>query len=143
MTKEQVIKGAVKLIEQEAHKYDLEVSNLGVGHGFGNSFWENVLSDTSEIPTITAYREGYSIKIRPFWSSPEIDIRRQTPVGEELLIFNYSDMVKGPDDKEYVHTGDYVVHEVRVDGARGNYMSLINEVYEYIHRLEKFAKEEM
>lgn len=143
MTKEQVIKGAVKLIEQETQKHGLEVSNLGMGHGFDNSFWKDALTDTSGIPTITAYNNGYSIKLRPFWSSPEIDIRRQTPVGEELLIFNYSDMVKGPKDDDYVHTGDYVVHEVRVDGARGNYVSLINDVYDYIHRLEQFAKEEM
>lgn len=127
MTKEQIIRGATALIRKIAKEKNLSVENKGTGHGFDDSFWN--FPDTSEIPTIIAWNDVYKIELRPFWSSPEIDVWRQAPSGEELLIFNFSDFKKI--NGKYQHTGNWRVHEVRVD-ARWDYKACINEVYEMI-----------
>lgn len=134
MTKEQVIKGCTKLIEKIAKEKNLEIENLGTGHAFDNSFWN--FKDTSEIPTINAFKEGYKIGLRPFWSNPEVCVRRDTEIGQELLIFTFSDSIKNKEASEYDHTGDFKVHEVRVD-SYSDYKSCVNEVYEMIEFVEK------
>lgn len=148
MTKEQVIKGCIKLIEKIAKEKELEVENLGTGHGFEGSFWEGMAKDISEIPTINAksadyeigVQGGYKIGLRPFWSSPEICIRRDTELGEELLIFTFSDSVKNRETDHYDNTGDFKLHEIRVD-VRSDYKACINEVYEMIEFVEKAGLE--
>lgn len=127
MTKEQIIKGAIALINHIAEERGLIVEDRGTGHAFDNSFWN--FTDNSQIPTIVAGDNAFSIELRPFWSSPEIDVRRNADDGEELLIFNFSDSVKI--DGKYQHTEDWHVHEVRVD-ARWDYKACIEEVYEMI-----------
>ena len=127
VTKEQIIKGAIALINHVAKEKGLTVEDRGTGHAFDNSFWN--FTDKSQIPTVIASDNVFSIKLRPFWSSPEIDVRRDVDDGEELLIFNFSDSVEK--DGEYRHTGDWHVHEVRVD-ARWDYKACIEEVYEMI-----------
>ena len=129
MTKEQIIKGAIALIKRIAEEKGLSVENKGAGHAFEGSFWEKIFIDKSQIPTVIARNDAFSIELRPFWSSPEIDVRRQVLDGEELLIFNFSDSVGI--DGEYRHTVDWHVHEVRVD-ARWDYKACIEEVYEMI-----------
>ena len=129
MTKEQIIKGAIALIKRLAEEKGLNVEDRGTGHGFEGGFWEKILQDTSQIPTVVANNDTFSIELRPFWSSPEIDVRRQVLDGEELLIFNFSDYEKK--DGEYQHTDNWRVHEVRVD-ARWDYKACIEEVYDMI-----------
>ena len=129
MTKEQIIKGAIALIKRVAEEKGLSVEDKGTGHAFEGGFWEKIFRDKSQIPTIVAGDNAFSIELRPFWSSPEIDVRRNADDGEELLIFNFSDSVKI--DEKYQHTEDWHVHEVRVD-ARWDYKACIEEVYEMI-----------
>ena len=129
MTKEQIIKGAIALIKRIAEEKGLSVEDKGTGHAFEGGFWEKRFRDESQIPTIVASDNAFSIELRPFWSSPEIDVRRNADDGEELLIFNFSDSVKI--DGKYQHTEDWHVHEVRVD-ARWDYKACIEEVYEMI-----------
>ena len=148
MTKEQVIRGCIKLIEKIAEEKELEIEDIGTGHGFDGSFWEDVIKDTSEIPTINAksadyeigVQGGYKIGLRPFWSDPEICIRRDTEQGEELLIFTFSDSVKNRETGHYDHTRDFKLHEIRVD-VRSDYKACINEVYEMIEFVEKAGLE--
>lgn len=135
MTKEQVIRGAIKLIEKKCNEYGMEAENRGTGKAFEGGFWEHILTDDSNIPNVVAkgkYDEDmkYEIELRSFWGSPEVDVRRETDRGEELLIFNFSDSVKDANGN-YIHTGDFRVLEVRVD-ARKNYRDCIEEVYEMI-----------
>ena len=129
MTKGQIIKGAIALIKRIAEEKGLSVENKGTGHAFEGGFWGKIFTDESQIPTVVAGDNAFSIEVRPFWSSPEIDVRRNAEDGEELLIFNFSDSVKI--DGEYRHTEDWHVHEVRVD-ARWDYKACIEEVYEMI-----------
>lgn len=137
MTKEQVIKGAIALIERIAKEKGIEVVDSGTGHGFDGSFWN--FTDNSNIPSVKAKNEEYSIELRPFWSSPEIDVRREKADGEELLVLNYSDCVKNSDpDGGYKHTGDFRVHEVRVD-ARWDYKGCIEDIYRMIEEIEQNA----
>ena len=148
MTKEQVIKGCVKLIEKIAKEKELEIEDLGVGHGFEGTFWKDALTDISGIPTINAkstdyeigVQGGYKIGLRPFWSAPEICIRRDTEQGEELLIFTFSDSVKNRETGHYDHTRDFKLHEIRVD-VLSDYKACINEVYEMIEFVEKAGLE--
>lgn len=145
MTKSEVIKGMIALIEMVAERENLTIDNKGVGHAFDNSFWN--FEDTSEIPTIDAINEDgtYKIGMRPFWSFPEICVRRQSDMGEEMLIFSFSDYVKTPTDDSYEHTYDYevheVVHEVRVD-SHTDYKELINETYDMINYVIEHGKDE-
>lgn len=149
MTKEQIVKGCIKLIEKIAKEKGLEVENLGTGHGFDRSFWEGYVKDTSEIPTINATSDnyeigvqgGYKIGLRPFWSDPEICIRRDTELGEELLIFSFSDQVKNRETRHYDHTGDFKLNEIRVD-VYSDYKACIEEVYEMIEFVEKAGLED-
>ena len=149
MTKEQVIKGCIKLIEKIAEEKGLEVEDLGVGHGFEGTIWEEVAKDISKIPTINAksadyeigVQGGYKIGLRPFWSDPEICIRRDTELGEELLIFSFSDDVKNRETGYYDHTGDFKLHEIRVD-VLSDYKACIEEVYEMIEFVEKAGLED-
>lgn len=138
MTKEQVIKGCIKLIEKIAEEKGFEVIDQGTGHGFDNSFWN--LTDTSGIPTISAKDDNYSILLRPFWSSPEIDIRKQTELGEDLLVFNFSDFIKNKETNEYEHTGDYSVRAIEVN-VRCDHKKAIEEVYQMIDEVERGANE--
>lgn len=145
MTKEQVIKGAIKLIEKKCNEYGMEAENRGTGKAFEGGFWEHILTDDSNIPNVVAngkYNDGmkYTIELRSFWGAPEVDIRRKTADGEELLIFNFSDSVTD-ENGNYIHTGDFRVCEVRVD-ARGNYKNCIEEVYEMIDFVEAHGVEQ-
>lgn len=140
MTKEQVIRGCVALIRKIAEERGLTVEDKGTGHAFDGGFWDRIFTDDSMIPTEVAAGEGYSIELRPFWSSPEIDIRRGTVTGEEMLIFNYNDTVKNAVTGQYDHTGDFQVQQVRVE-ARWNYISCINEIYAMIEYVEAAGKE--
>lgn len=142
MTKQQVIHGAISLIRKIALERGLEVVNKGEGHAFDGGFWDGVLKDESNIPTVVAETEGYCIELRPFWTSPEIDVRRQTAKGEELLIFNFSDMIKNQKNGEYEHTCNFHVCEVRVD-AKCNYRKCIREVYKMIDFVQKAGKKEV
>lgn len=143
MTKNEVIKGMVALIDMVAKRENLTIDNKGVGHGFDNTVWKTVAKDTSEIPTIDAVNADgtYQIGMRPFWSSPEICVRRKTNRGEELLIFHFSDYKKTSIDGEYVHTGNYTVGEVRVD-SKSDYKKLIDETYEMIDYVVEHGKGE-
>ena len=141
MKKEQVIKGAVKLIEQIANDKGLTVVNKGTGHAFDGGVWEGLLKDDSNIPNVIAKGEGYSIELRSFWGNPEIDVHRAGDYGEELLIFNYSDSEKLKSDTEYRHTGNLMVQQVRVE-AKCDYRSCVNEVYAMIERLEVYGLED-
>jgi len=140
MTKSEVIKGMVALIDMVAKRENLTIDNKGVGHGFDNSFWD--FKDTSEIPTIDAVNADgtYKIGMRPFWSSPEICVRRKTNRGEELLIFHFSDFERTSIDGEYVHTGEYRIGEVRVD-SKSDYKNLISETYDMIDYVIGHGKE--
>ena len=136
MTKEQVIKGAIKLIEKKCNEYGMQAENRGTGKAFEGGFWEHILTDDSNIPNVVAkgkYDEDmeYEIELRSFWGGPEVDVRRETADGEELLIFNFSDTVIDEYRWNYIHTGEFLPCEVRVD-ARGNYKNCIEEVYEMI-----------
>ena len=132
MTKNEVINGSIALIQRIAAEKGIEVIDSGTGHGFENSFWN--FTDNSGIPSVKAETEGFSIELRPFWTSPEIDIRRDSPYGEELLIFNFSDTMRINGKGKYEHTGNYMVREVRVD-CYNNYRELIQEVYAMIDEI--------
>lgn len=143
MTKEQVIKGAYALIKREADKRNLEIMDRGTGHGFEDTFWEDKIHDNSEIPNIIAGQkeDGYSIELRSFWGSPEIDIRIDYPNGQQLLIFNFSDSIKR--GEHYKDTGDFQICQIRVDGCNNvpcTYKSAIEEVYEMIAYIEEKGK---
>ena len=146
MTKKQVINGAIKLIEKKCNEYGMEAENRGTGKAFEGGFWEHILTDDSNIPNVVAkgkYEEDmkYEIELRSFWGSPEVDVRRETDRGEELLIFNFSDSVKDANGN-YIHTGEFLPCEVRVD-ARGNYYrACIEEVYEMIDFVEAHGVEQ-
>lgn len=133
MKKETVLHGMINLIRKKARELKLTVEDRGTGHAFDNSFWKGLIEDDSGIPNIKAKSDQYSIELRSFWGSPEIDIRQKTDLGEELLIFHYSDYEIR--NGEYQHTGDYHVGEVRVD-SHSDYRSLINEVYKMIDYVE-------
>ena len=139
MTKEDVIYGATKLIERIARDKNLEVKNLGTGHAFDHSLWKGCLKDESGIPEIRATKDGYSIVLRSFWDAPEIDVRRQTDVGEELLVLNYYDAMKNKESDAYEHFGDFKVHEVRVDAY--DYQKCLNDIQEMIWEIEWYIKE--
>ena len=141
MTKQQVIKGALLLIEKIAKDKGLTVENKGTGHAFDKTFWAGLIEDDSKIPEVTARGEGYSITLRSFWGDPEIDVRRAGKYGEELLIFNYSDSEKMEGETEYKHTGCFLVQQVRVE-AKCDYKACIKEVYDMIDLLEVFARKE-
>jgi len=132
MKKKDIVSRAIGFIRKTADKKKLTIVNNGTGHAFDNTVWNGLLKDESEIPNIIAKKDGYSIELRSFWGSPEIDIRRRRPHGEELLVLNFSDSIKEGD--EYVHTGEYRVSEVRVDGAY-NYKRAINDVYKMIDEI--------
>lgn len=136
MTKQKIINAAISLIRMEAVKRKLEVIDRGTGHAFENTIWN--FKDDSGIPNVIGKGEGYSIELRSFWGSPEIDIRRETQEGEELLIFNFSDSVKK--DGSYIHTGDFKPHEIRVD-ARWDYKQCISEVYAMIDYIKGYKDE--
>lgn len=141
MKKEQVIKGAVKLIKKIAEDKGLTVDDKGTGHAYDGGFWEGLLTDDSNIPNVVAKGEGYSIELRSFWGNPEIDVHRTGYYGEELLIFNYSDYEKLKSDTEYKHTGCFMVQQVRVE-AKWDYRACIEEVYSMIERLEVYGLED-
>ena len=141
MTKKQVIKGAILLIEKIAKDKGLIVVNNGTGHAFDHTLWKEIMKDDSGVPNVKAKGEGYSIELRSFWGSPEIDVRRIGKFGEELLIFNYSDSEKMEGDTEYKHTGCFLVQQVRVE-AKWDYKACIKEVYDMIELLEVFARKE-
>ena len=128
MTKKQVIKGCYALISREAEARKLTIKDNGTGHGFDNTVWPFL--DLSNIPNVVAENDDYKIELRSFWGDPEIDISIKTPIGQELLIFNFSDSVKKGD--KYEETGDFHVHQLRVDGLRGNYKKAVEQVYEMI-----------
>lgn len=132
---ENVIAGCIALVQREALKRGIEVEDLGTGHQFDNSFWKG-LKDDSGIPTVKAKTDGYSIELRPFWSSPEIDIRRVVDGQEELLIFNFSDYEK--QGEEYVHTKEFGVYEIRTDCHSNRYKKNINEIYKMIEFVESY-----
>lgn len=138
MKKEDIIRGAVRLIEKIAGEKGLEVVDMGTGHAFDGSFWEGVLEDDSRIPEVKAAGDGYSIGLRSFWGRPEVDVRRAAEDGEELLVLNYSDFVKNAEG-EYEHTGEFRPHEVRVD-ARWDYKKCVEDVYEMIAFIEANGK---
>ena len=138
MKKEQVIKGAVKLIEEIAKKKGLTVVDKGTGHAFDGGLWEGLLTDDSNIPNVKAKNGEYSIELRSFWGDPEIDIHRASPYGEELLVLTYSDSVKTEADEKYRHTGDYMVRQVRVE-SRSDYKKCVQEVYDMIEKVEEYA----
>lgn len=140
MKKEDIIYGATKLIERISKEKGLVVNNKGVGHGNDNTLWEGILKDESGIPTITASGDGYEITLRPFWSSPEIDVRIPTANGEELVIFNYSDLIKNNETGQYDYTGDFYLHEFRVDG-HDNQAELILEIFSMAQEIERYIKE--
>lgn len=134
MKKNDVIAGSIRLIKRVADKKKLTITNRGTGHAFDGSAWENLIADTSNIPNIIAKKDGYSIELRSFWGNPEIDIRRRRPYGEELLVLNFSDSVI--DGNKIIHTGEFRVNEVRVDGTH-NYKRAINDVYKIIDEICK------
>lgn len=134
MTKEQVIRGCLNMILRIAREKGLEVEDNGTGHGFDGGFWEGIFVDDSNIPEVTARGEGYSIGLRSFWGSPEVDIRRQKESGEELLIFRWTDYEKN-EAGEYEHTGNFHVGEIRTD-CRWDYKANIEEIYKLIEEVE-------
>lgn len=141
MTKDQVIKGAIKLIEQIADEKGIEVVNSGTGHGFDNSFWKDCLKDDSGIPSVRAKCEGFCIELRPFWDAPEIDVRIDGEGGEELLVLNYWDYEKNKKTGRLERTGNFHVNEIRVD-THGDYMKCIQYIYWMILEIERFVKME-
>ena len=135
MTLEQVINGAIRLINRIASEKGIKVVDLGTGHAFDHSFWD--FEDKSGIPSVKAKSDDYCIELRPFWSSPEVDVRRKDKDGnEELLIFNYSDYMTNRETDKLEHTGEYKVHEVRVD-SHSDYKKCIEEVYAMIDEVEE------
>ena len=144
MTKEQIIKASISYIEKYAEEHNLEVIDNGTGHGFDNTVWKDVLTDDSNIPSISAKNEMYSISLSSFWGSPEICIREETEFGQVLMVLNYSDHVKDNDnnnDKKYKSTGDYEVNQVRVDGLHGNgygyYLERMDEIVVYVNNFKE------
>lgn len=140
MKKEQIIQGMAKLIEEKTKELELTVTNNGTGHAFDNFFWQGILNDDSNIPNIIAKKEGFRIELRSFWGDPELDLHRLYDHGEELLVLRYSDSVRNAKTGHYEHTGNFKVHEVRVD-ARWDYASCIGEVYEMIKAIENTEKD--
>ena len=137
MTKDQVIKGAVALIQHFTELKGLDVWNKGTGHAFDNTVWKGIAEDNSNIPNVSAKGADFEIELRSFWGSPEIDVHRATPFGEQLLIFRLGDGVKTAADEKYRHTGNYFVSEVRVDTpCFGDYRRCIEEVYSMINFVE-------
>jgi len=126
------------MILRIAGEKGLEVEDKGTGHGFEGSFWEELLTDISGIPEVTARGEGYSIGLRSFWGNPEVDIHRMKNSGEELLIFRWSDREKN-EAGEYEHTGNFRVGEIRTD-CRWDYKSNIEEIYKLIAEVENEAE---
>lgn len=139
MKKEEVVRGAVKLIEKFANDLGLEVEDKGEGHAFDGSFWDGILTDDSRIPNVRASKDGFSIELRSFWGNPEVDVRRAVVGGDELLVLNFSDSFKNANG-EYVHTGEFFPHEVRVD-AMWDYKACVKEVYDMIAFIENNGRE--
>lgn len=137
MNKKEVIGGALKLIEKIAEEKGLEILDIGTGHAFDGSFWAGVLEDDSGIPEVKAKGDGYSIGLRSFWGTPEVDVRRTVDDGEELLVLRFADGVKNANG-HYEHTGNFRPYEVRVD-AMWDYKKCVEDVYEMIEFIEKYG----
>ena len=97
MTKEKIINAILAFINEKAKELDLTVVDEGTGHAFDNSFWKGIAVDDSNIPSVTASNDSYSIKLRSFWGSPELDIRKtiekEEEVKHELYVITFSDSV--------------------------------------------------
>lgn len=134
MTKKEVIDAMVRLIQKIAYNKGVQVVDKGCGHAFDYSFWKGILTDDSGIPSIMASDNDLSIELRSVWGYPELLVRRNAEKCEDLLTIRYSDFeIVG---EEYVHTGDYKVREIRINGYN-NYKSCINEICKMIEEIEK------
>lgn len=105
MRKQDICRAMATIIKEKAEELGLVVLYNGTDHAFDNSFWENILTDDSDIPEIIASNNSYKIEMRSFWSSPELDIRKSYEGGrEDLLVLTYSDSDYRPkeiDDRFY------------------------------------------
>lgn len=91
MKKEHIVRAAIEIIEEQAKKYDLVITDNGTGHAFDNTFWEG-LKDTSNIPNVIASNDIMKIELRSFWDSPHLSIRiEEENQMEKLLVLTYSD----------------------------------------------------
>lgn len=142
MTKEQVVRGIIGMIERVARDKGITPRCVGVGSGYSGTIWEGLFKDDSGIPKVYAQGDGFSIELRPFWGNPEVDVRRAVDGGEDLIVLNWSDRVKRPDNGEYVSTGLFRLNEVRVD-SRGRCRECIEEAYGMADEVERYALKEV
>jgi len=136
MRKEHIVSAVLQIINEEAQKRNLTIEDKGTGHAFDGTVWD-YLKDDSNIPEVQAVDEdyilgkakGYLIKLRSFWGSPEVDIRDNG----DLLVLTFSDTMYI--DGEYVHTGTFNVHQVRVESY--DYAGRMLEMHSLITRIQK------
>lgn len=121
MTKETIIEGCLSVIKRISEEKELQVTDNGTGHAFDGSFWEGLITDNSNIHNVVAEGEGYCIELRSFWGNPELDIRRAVRDGDELIVITFSDFANGK------QTGDYTVHQIRIDGVHDDYKKALQE----------------
>lgn len=138
-TKEEIIKGAIAVIERIAKEKNLEINNRGTGHAYEGTVWKGILEDESGIPNVIAKSDEFRIELRSLWDSPEIVVRRKVYKGEELLVLTFNDQI-ADGSGNYVHTGKFRVGEVRVDSCT-NYRKCVNEVYRLIKEVKQKGKE--
>lgn len=142
MKKSKVVSAMLHIIHEKALEYDLEIVDNGYGHAFDHSFWN--FKDDSKIPSVIAHtkdysfedKKGYSIELRSFWGSPELDIRRYEDGKSDLLVLNYSDIEYDENGKFY-HSEDFYVNEVRCD-SHNRYKECIADIYELIEEIEEY-----
>lgn len=129
MAKETVIKGCLSVIKRISEEKELQVTDNGTGHAFDGSFWGGLLTDNSNIHNVVAEGEGYCIELRSFWGNPELDIRRAVRDGEELIVITFSDFANGK------RTGDYTVHQIRIDGVHDDYKKALQEAVALVEEI--------
>lgn len=129
MTKETIIKGCLSVIKRISEEKGLQVTDNGTGHAFDGSFWGGLITDNSNIHNVVAEGEGYCIELRSFWGNPELDISRAVRDGEEMIIITFGDSANGK------HTGDYTLHQIRIDGVHDDYKKALQEAVALVEEI--------
>lgn len=131
MKKDLLVNAMILVVKEIAKEYDFEFKSEEYGKAFKDTFWKDILKDTSNIPNLIFKDKNgndYYVELRSFWGIPEIDIR----IKNALLVLNYSDY----DWELQKHTGkNFRVNQIRVEGY--NYSENLKIVEDTIKKIEK------
>lgn len=126
MEKEHLINGCFAVVERIAGEKGLTIEKNGDG--------------------IVATGKGFSVRFRTLVGEhvmPELVITRPISKGEEMIVINFSDRVKNPDTDCYDSTGEFEVHQVRIDGPHDDYMKTLLEVHALIDDIRAASEDKV